>query len=414
VSDDRQPAPVTDGRPAQLRTRISLHLAAVAVGLLAASLVLTWQTLRVRYTYGGNWSALFCTGADYPVPEELQHEKLYLFPNRVGFDGQVYHYIAHDPIYPWRFQAWVDDPGLRYRRILVPLMAFVLAGGASDRIDVAYRAVVLAWIFLGAYWVARYAALCGRRAIWGLGFLLIPTALLSAERMTVDVALAALCAGVAVASRRGTRTALFLLLVAAGLARETGLLLVAAASIDALLRGKRREAALFGCAALPVLAWFGFVAAHTTAKPYPLSLWPFSGIVGAFLHPQGYLSGEAQWDWLSRHWQDLNQAADRLALLGVALAVVLAVRGLRTRRAGVISVAAALFSVQCALHNAPPDAWQEIDNFGRVYSPLLLAVGLDALAAGRWIGLVPPLLLWPRIGLALLGALRAVRHGLLG
>jgi hypothetical protein len=220
------------------------------------------------------------------------------------------------------------------------------------------------------------------------------------------------CAGVAAQARRGATVALCVVLAAAGLVREAGLLLVLAASAHALSTVKRREAALFASAALPALAWFAFVAARIPTERYPLSLWPFSGLVRAFLQPQAYPNGDT--DWLARHWQDACQTADRLALLGIAFAVVLAWRGLRARRAGIMSLAAALFSVQCALHNAPLDAWQDIDNFGRVYSPLLLAVALDAMGSERWDDLVPPLLLWPRIGLALLGALRAVRHGLLG
>ena len=397
--------------PRRPRAR-SARLAALAVGLAATSLIFTWQALRVRYTYGGNWSALFCTAGVSPVPPELEHENLYRFADRVGFDGQIYHYIAHDPVYPWRFEAFVDDPGLRYRRILVPALAFALAGGESDGVDRAFRAVVLGFILLGAYWVARFAQACGRSPAWGLGFLLIPAVLMAAERMTVDVALAALCAGVALYARRGAIVALWLVLGAAGLVRETGLLLVAAASAHALLAGKRREAVWLASASLPALAWFGFVAVHTPARSYPISPWPFSGLVRALLTPQGYPNGDT--DWLSRHWQSANQAADRLALLGIVLALVLALRSVRSRRAGVMAVAAALFSVQCALHNEPKDAWQEIDNFGRVYSPLLLAVALDSMGSGQWIGLWPPLLLWPRIGLALLGALRAVRRGLVG
>jgi hypothetical protein len=392
--------------------RPSARLAALATGLAVASLVLTWQALRVRYTYGGNWSALFCTSGMSPVPPELEHEKLYRFADRVGFDGQIYHYMAHDPIPPWRFEAFVDDPGLRYRRILVPVLAFAVAGGDSHRVDWAYRAVVLGWIFLGAHWIASFAALSGRSPAWGLGFVLIPAVLVAAERMTVDVALTALCAGVALYARRGAAARLWMALAAAGLVRETGLLLVAAASAHAFLAGKKRDAVLLASASLPTLAWFGFVARNTPARDYPISPWPFSGLVRAFVDPQGYPNGDT--DWLSRHWQDANQAADRLALVGIVFALVLALRSVRSRHAGVMALAAALFSLQCALHNEPPDAWQEVDNFGRVYSPLLLAVALDSLGSGQRIGLWPPLLLWPRIGLALLGALRAVRRGLIG
>jgi hypothetical protein len=409
-----QLGPVARSVPSRRPSVSARHprLAAVAVGLAVAGLILTWQSLRVRYTYGGDWSALFCTGGLSTVPPDLLHEKLYRIPDRVGFDGQFYHYIAHDPLPPWRYQAWVDDPSLRYRRILVPALAFVAAGGAEDRVDPAYRAVILGWIFLGAYWVARYASACGRSVAWGLGFLLIPAVLMAAERMTVDVAVAALCAGVALHGRGRPTVVLWLLLALAGLARETGLLLVVAAGAHLLLARRRTDAGLVATASLPAFAWFGVVAATTRARAYPFSPWPFSGIVRAFLTPQAYPNGDS--DWLSRHWQDANQWADRLALLGVALAVVLALRAARSRQAGVMALAAALFSLQCALHNEPADAWQEIDNFGRVYSPLLLAVALDALGSGRAAGLAPTLFPWPRIGLALLGALRAIRHGVLG
>src|ERR1041385_181178 len=41
---------------------------ALLAGLLCAGSGLAWQWLTVRFNYGGNWTALFCPGAQDPAP----------------------------------------------------------------------------------------------------------------------------------------------------------------------------------------------------------------------------------------------------------------------------------------------------------------------------------------------------------
>ena len=89
----------------------------------------------------------------------------------------------------------MDDPALRYRRILVPMLAWALALGRDSGIHAAYFATILGFVFLGVYWLARAMELGGRHPAWGLMFALTPAALVSMDRMTVDVALAAFAAG---------------------------------------------------------------------------------------------------------------------------------------------------------------------------------------------------------------------------
>src|SRR5437868_7133213 len=121
--------------------------------LLATACLASWQALTVRYSYGGNWSALFCTGSTIEViPPALKSENIYRLPDSVGYDGQFYHLIAHDPLLRRNFSAFIDDPRYRYARILVPGLAFLLAFGQDARIDAAYLCVVWLAIFLGAYW----------------------------------------------------------------------------------------------------------------------------------------------------------------------------------------------------------------------------------------------------------------------
>src|ERR1700722_4966098 len=100
------------------------------LALLAVAAVFARQCATVHANYGGNWTALYCTGARLGVPAPLASEHVWQFPGSNGFDGQMYHYIAHDPlIRDAALAGHVDDPRLRYRRILVPGLAYLLAGG---------------------------------------------------------------------------------------------------------------------------------------------------------------------------------------------------------------------------------------------------------------------------------------------
>jgi hypothetical protein len=51
--------------------RLSLAWALVAIVLLTA-----WQILTVRYNRGGNWTALFCSGASAVVPPQAGSRNL--------------------------------------------------------------------------------------------------------------------------------------------------------------------------------------------------------------------------------------------------------------------------------------------------------------------------------------------------
>jgi hypothetical protein len=56
--------------------------------LIGTLLGLSWQLLTVHYNYGGNLTALFCTGSRFPTPPSLAGEHIYVFPASGGYDGQ--------------------------------------------------------------------------------------------------------------------------------------------------------------------------------------------------------------------------------------------------------------------------------------------------------------------------------------
>src|SRR5205807_4474912 len=113
-----------------------------------------------------NWTALFCTGAKAQVPPQLA-SATYRFANSAGYDGQMYRYVAHDPLARFGFKEYIDAPLLRYSRILIPALAFALAAGRQESIDNSYIAVVAIFVLAGSYWLSRWAAVEKLHPAWG-------------------------------------------------------------------------------------------------------------------------------------------------------------------------------------------------------------------------------------------------------
>lgn len=371
-------------------------LPASLCALLAVLAAFLWQFVVVTFIYGGHWVGLFYTAEQSRVPPELADMS---YRNKAGaYDGQFYRFIAHDPWMRKGYWRFIDGPRLRYRRILVPATAWLLGGGQRRFIDAAYVAEMLLWIFLGAYWLSRYALSGGRSPAWGLGFLLLPATLVSIDRLTVDVALAALCVGFAWYARQERPIRLYFILVLAPLARETGLLLVAAACLHALWRRRWRRCLLFATAALPALLWFHFASAYLIAAgaPWPRGLvppwlfhYPLVGIAVKMFQPESYPLGGL----LLR----LAQVLDVLALAGVLLAVGAVFWRVLRQHFDAETVAALMFVGLVAMLSIP-DYWADVNGYSRVISPLLFLVALPVMTGGpRWT-LLPVLLVSLRLG----------------
>lgn len=369
-------------------------------GVLAASVVLLWQTATVRANYGGNWTAFFCAGALQHFPPELRAESIYTFADSYGYDGQFYHYIAHDPFRQSDLYKYIDEPGLRYRRILVPLLAWALASGHDNLIHLGFYTVVLTSILLGTYWLSVWARDSGRHPAWGLLFLATPAVIISADRMLVDASLAALSVGFLILSRHKFSWRLWLVLASAALTRETGLLLAAASCGVALRAGRLRPAMLAISAGLPCLAWYVFVAARTRAFAYFPEQIPFSSILYAARHTTFY-PGRIP-------LVAVIQFSDFLALSGALLAVILVAARWRFWLESPAGFAALLFTGLAAFVQRD-DLWIHL---GRVLSPLLIILVSEWLRAGRALLLAPVLLLLPRVlaqfGSQLLGVFQAL------
>jgi hypothetical protein len=352
---------------------------------LATLAVLGWETLTVHFNYGGDWTALYDTGAWVRLPPELAGEDVYRFPNSAGYDGQFYHLIAHDPFLRRGWARFADNPGLRWRRILVPALANAAVFGDDERVDSAYFAVLLGFVALGVYWTSRYFARIGWRPAWGAVFLAIPATMTSIDRATVDVALVALCAGFALYAFEEREGPLWMVLALAPLARETGLALIAGYCLWLFVERRFSRMAWFSCAALPAIGWFAFVRGRTGPDQTPwTSVVPLAGLVRRTLHPVQF---ELTTGWL------LEAAVlDYLGVIGVWFALGVTVWWLVHYRPLTPLVAVGAVLAAGAMFLQSPDIWAQDYSFARTQSPLLMCLALEGAATARWEAL-PPLVL---------------------
>jgi hypothetical protein len=388
------------------RRRVSM-----AWAVLALALFLLWQFLTVHYNRGANWTALFLTGESSGIPPDLA-PGTYKFPGR-GFDGEMYRYVAHDLFMQRGYVKYEDGPAQRYHRILVPALAYLLVAGHQPWIDASYIAVIGMFVLLGAYWLSRWAVLVGRHPAWGLAFLLVPATLISMDRMTVDVALAAFTVAVALYWRTGAWTKLFAVLVLACLARETGVFLVAGCCLAELFARRLARVVIWASAALPALVWYLFIRRVLPEKThFGVPVWVARrlgpGIFYRIHQPPHYP--------LSPLLETIARWGDVISLAAILLASFLAILFLRARPRNPVAIAAALFVALLFLLTSA-DYWTDVNGYARVFSPLLILVALGSMAgesgAPWWTGLVPAMLVDVRMSMEFASAAGGVIRGLL-
>jgi hypothetical protein len=365
-----------------------------ALALAAVLGMWLWQLATVHFNYGGNWTALFNTAPGWPRPAFLAAEDVYTFPpGSLGYDGQMYHFIAHDPLMRRGGAAAMDDPALRYRRILVPALAWTVALGRDSAVHAAYFAVILGFVFLGVYWLSKAVVSRGRHPAWGLMFVLMPATLVSMDRMTVDVALGALTAGfVLYCDRPGDRWKLLPILACAALTRETGFLLTAGYGVFLLSRRRFADLLWTAASALPAIFWYVYVSRHTPISGAALggigSLVPLAGWIERVAHPVAYP--------LPR-WQALAAVElDYVALAGVALMLGHAAWFAWARRWNAHAAAVYVFAAAIVFIGSR-SVWEDAFGFGRVVTPLMVLLAVDD--ARPRLAVAPVALIDARIGL---------------
>jgi hypothetical protein len=350
---------------------------------LAIVLVLGGQSLTVHANYDGNWTGLFRTGSDKEVPRSLRADT-FRSAHPSGYDGQFYRYLSHDPLLRNGTAAYLDNPALRARRMLVPLLVWTLAGGRHEAIDGAYILFISASVFAGVYFMGLIMAHHGRSPSWGLSFLTVPAVLIGIDTMTIDVVFAALVACFAWQIQTGRRRWLWLTVAAAPLVRDTGLILVAACAVAALTRRDWRKAAYWMTAAVPLMLWSGYLQAifpeTATTSQAILPWWYFPklrlGVALAFVSPADYPN-------LSASVEILVRLLDRVCLLGIMSATILGALRLRAAKWEETTLALGVFTALVPALSSR-GVWLSPYGYSRLISPLfvLLLVAYGAKLRG--------------------------------
>jgi hypothetical protein len=368
--------------------------------LLCAALGLSWQLLTVHFNYGGNLTALFCHGSQVALPPGLAAEHIYVFPHSGGYDGQCYHYVAHDPLDRTDIGRAVPDPSLRFPRILLPGMAHLLAFGHPEWVDVSFLLCNLLFLGLGAYWLAQLLARAGWHPLFAVLYVVVPVAIISLDRMMVDLALVSLGLGFAVYLDPESPWKLYVVLVAATLCRDSGFLLWAAYAIHLLWLRRYRQVAIFASALLPAVLWTMWVRSTMPGGDAfgARGLLPLWSMLQAVLHPRHYpFPAPVVAVIVALWWMQFG---------GIVLSIVLAFGGVR--RLGADAISNACFLWACSAIMLPPGVYDDPFAGARILAPLFL---FQFLQAGRWSRL-PLLLVTPRVWLELTPQVLGILRGL--
>jgi hypothetical protein len=369
----------------------------VAAALLCCALGAGFQWLTVHFNFGGSRTALFMHGSQYPLPAGLAFEHIYVFPNSGGYDGQSYHYMAHDPLQRSDIGRAVPDPSLRYPRILLPGMAHVLALGRPEWIDASFFACNLFFLGLGAYWFAILLSRAGFHPLFAALYVVTPVAIVSLDRMLVDLALTSLALGFAVYVQPEHPVRLYLVLAAAALCREGGFFLFAAWALHLATLRRFRDIALYTTAVLPGAAWILWVR---TQIPGAAALgagvfFPFRGLIDALTHPRSFPFSAAV--------VAVIHVTYALQFAGILLSLALPFRDWRRFAADPIRTACLLWA--CYGIVIPAGTYDDPIAAARVLAPLLLFQFVQ----GRRL---PLILVTPRVWLELAPQMIGILRGI--
>ncbi len=94
------------------------------------------------------------TIGDKLFPAKIIPKKTIVFKSSIGYDGQFYYIMAHDPLILTKMYQYLDAPAYRYQRMLYPLLVYGLSCGIPDLIPFMLILVNLAAIIMGTYFVA--------------------------------------------------------------------------------------------------------------------------------------------------------------------------------------------------------------------------------------------------------------------
>jgi hypothetical protein len=238
-------------------------------------------------------------------------------PSGLGLDGQQYYVVARNPFHPTQVASLLDRPRYRLQRPLLPLLAWAVhpTGGGYGLVW-AFVLVGIAAIFLGSMATGALAVQLGGKPGLALAFALTPGAWFSLRASVADgLALALVIAALALAHRERW-TGAVACGVAAVLAKEVIIVVLAGWVLWKWLASRSRTALLL--VAIPAVVAAGWWIALRVMLPGHEQ-------IGEFVAP--FVGWRDAWNASWAHGHELVGMAAAIGSVVVGIAA-LARRGL--------------------------------------------------------------------------------------
>jgi hypothetical protein len=219
----------------------------------------------------------------------------------VGYDGQWYLALAHDPLLLRQdLTSRLDNPRYRAGRPLQGWLGWLLAAGRPGAVPLGLLALGPLAVGLGCAATTRILSAFGRSPVWGLGFALVPgvwagVALATAEPL--GLALAALGLSLVLDRRIGLAGLAF---AGAALTKESYLAFAVAAGLHLVLDRSVELPARLRAAALALAPGAAALAVWWLYLVTRVPLYPDRGWVGPLVLP---FTGWPRWLWVLGHYQ---------------------------------------------------------------------------------------------------------------
>ena len=297
-------------------------------------------------------------------------------PNGIGYDGQWYFYIAHDPLLrapdP---EAFLDLPAYRCARILYPSLAWIGALGQPGALPWSMLGVNLLAVLVGTIGAVDLLRALGGDRWLSLVLALSPAMLLGTlAALTEPTATALIVVGLALAFR-GRHTLAGCCLAFAVLAREPALLVPLGTGLYAAGRCDWRRAGQYLVPLLLPIGWHLLIWARLGILPSAQNGNNFDLPFGGPIHRLALL-----WGWghetLAAPMPTQTALAETAIVLASAAIMVLGLTRIFQRR----DVLAWLFFLHAALALCTsPAIWTDLYSYGRTLGMLYVCFGMVVL-----------------------------------
>ena len=229
------------------------ELSNILIGAIAVISVIIYF---YYFKFSGNITGFFRIGSVLPLSPFLIPDQTLIFQDELGYDGQQFLSIALDPfLQDLDTIASLDHPAYRYRRILYPLLSYLLGFGNAQIIPYVMVAINAIAILLIIWVTGLYFKSYSANVNQALFVLAIPGVWIVLS-LSTSYLLAGLFFVSAFYFYQNNKPIYMSLMVSLGcLTRETLLLLWMALILSAMWQKKDRYFKFLGIAIIPPLAW---------------------------------------------------------------------------------------------------------------------------------------------------------------